>query len=171
MCLGLHDFPGGESRTCTIRVVPPFALKPPIFVFYEVGPFYQNHNSYLKSEVAKELAGEANSESLRSLRRRFCGARPTREDDKGNFIVPCGMKANSLFNDTLTITDLKSDSVIEIDDEGRSGANRTPAAQMSELSLDHVCTYGMCWLMCPCSLFQSPHKHDQPKNESQSSSS
>lgn len=81
-------------------------MKPPILLYYAIGPFYQNFNDYLKSEVTKELHGDNVPSSLRET---MC-LKPTRIDEEGNDIVPCGMKATSMFNDSYAIKDYEIDS-------------------------------------------------------------
>jgi len=88
-----------DDKKCTVHVTVPEDMKPPILVYYQIYPFYQNHNFYLKSEVVKELEGMDVPEDTRE---KLC-VRQTRIDADGNYIVPCGMKATSLFNDTFSI--------------------------------------------------------------------
>eukprot|EP00408_Alexandrium_pacificum_P013219 CAMPEP_0171212874 /NCGR_PEP_ID=MMETSP0790-20130122/30357_1 /TAXON_ID=2925 /ORGANISM="Alexandrium catenella, Strain OF101" /LENGTH=601 /DNA_ID=CAMNT_0011678571 /DNA_START=180 /DNA_END=1985 /DNA_ORIENTATION=+ len=85
--------------TCTIPVTVPQDMRPPILAYYVIDPFYQNYNDYLKSEITAELQGREVSQALRENK---CWSRPTRELN-GRQLVPCGMKANSLFTDTFAI--------------------------------------------------------------------
>merc|ERR1719362_1777740 len=83
----------------TCNVIVPRDMKPPLLVYYGVGPFYQNVVTYIKSEVPKELRGMKVS---RAAREEKCLNTESREKN-GKDIVPCGMKAISLFNDTLEL--------------------------------------------------------------------
>jgi hypothetical protein len=74
-------------------------MKPPVLMYYAIGPFYQNFNDYLKSESTKELLGQNVPEGVRDT---FC-TEQTRKDSNGDNIVPCGMKATSMFNDTFNM--------------------------------------------------------------------
>jgi len=73
-----------------------------IVVAYVVGPFYQNHHDYLESEVIQELQGMKSFEDLAAMRERKC-VEPTRKSGNKE-IVPCGLKANSVFNDTFSFS-------------------------------------------------------------------
>eukprot|EP00931_Biecheleriopsis_adriatica_P073755 TRINITY_DN47983_c0_g1_i1.p1 TRINITY_DN47983_c0_g1~~TRINITY_DN47983_c0_g1_i1.p1 ORF type:complete len:1461 (-),score=244.99 TRINITY_DN47983_c0_g1_i1:257-4639(-) len=86
------------SQTCWLNFTAPRGLRRPL-MYYSIGPFYQNYNSYMKSEVIKELEGK---EVAESLRKSTC-VEPTRVDAAGAHIVPCGMKATSFFNDTYEL--------------------------------------------------------------------
>jgi len=90
---------GAGKTTCRIDVKLHADMKPPILLYYAIGPYYQNYNGYLKSEVPKELHGLDVPESLRET---FC-VKPTRIDSEGDSIAPCGMKATSVFNDSFTV--------------------------------------------------------------------
>jgi len=97
----------GSKTTCNIQVRWPHqdeALKD-IHVFYVLGPFYQNYNNYMKSEVPKELMGREVAPAAREQR---C-PKISREDGDGNALVPCGMKAFSFFNDTFHVEGLPID--------------------------------------------------------------
>jgi len=89
-----------HGSKCQIEVTwdQPAALYSDIHLFYAMGPFYQNYNNYLKSEVPMELMGHVAPDAMRELK---CPER-SREAD-GKQIVPCGMKAFSFFNDTFEV--------------------------------------------------------------------
>ncbi|KAG0345024.1 hypothetical protein BG004_004020 [Podila humilis] len=79
---------------CTVTFNLPVDLQPPVMLYYKLTNFYQNHRKYTKSLDYKQLAGEASSvETIRS--RKGCPL------ETGELIYPCGLIANSLFNDTL----------------------------------------------------------------------
>mmetsp|Transcript_100683 Transcript_100683/g.280417 ORF Transcript_100683/g.280417 Transcript_100683/m.280417 type:complete len:1445 (-) Transcript_100683:44-4378(-) len=86
-------------KVCRFNVTVPQDMTPPILLYYAVGPFFQNYNDYLKSEVIQELMGKDVDESVRESK---C-IKQTRVDSNGNQIVPCGMKATSVFNDTFEV--------------------------------------------------------------------
>lgn len=87
----------GDNITC--RATVPSDMRPPLLVYYGVGPFYQNIVTYLKSEVSTELMGKHVDDATRDQK---CLDKSLRERN-GNKIVPCGAKAASLFNDTLEL--------------------------------------------------------------------
>jgi len=95
----------GVGKTCTFKAKVAQTMRPPILVYYGVGPYYQNYNYYMKSEVSKELLGKPVPAGLRE---KMCLSY-TRVDAQGKEIVPCGMKAFSMFNDTFTIKGVEID--------------------------------------------------------------
>ncbi|XP_074566762.1 ALA-interacting subunit 3-like [Curcuma longa] len=80
------------DKTCTKTLKVPKHMTQPIYVYYQLDNFYQNHRRYVKSRNDAQLrkASEANETS---------GCDPERTAN-GAPIVPCGLIAWSLFNDT-----------------------------------------------------------------------
>jgi len=72
-----------------------------ILVAYVVGPFYQNHHDYLESEVIQELQGMKTFDELEGKREGKC---KSMRKSGNKEIVPCGLKANSVFNDTFSFS-------------------------------------------------------------------
>ncbi|CAM0876659.1 unnamed protein product [Alopecurus aequalis] len=82
-------------KKCIQHVKPQYHMKAPIYVYYELDNFYQNHRRYVKSRSDKQLRlGLNHTESSCS---------PI-EQNNGLPIVPCGLIAWSLFNDTYGFT-------------------------------------------------------------------
>ncbi|KAF9358307.1 hypothetical protein BGX26_002051 [Mortierella sp. AD094] len=80
---------------CTITLTIPVDLKPPVMMYYKLTNFYQNHRKYAKSLDYKQLQGDASS--LTDLKaRKGCANLDT------DLIYPCGLIANSQFNDTIS---------------------------------------------------------------------
>ncbi|KAG0025059.1 hypothetical protein BGZ81_007436 [Podila clonocystis] len=80
---------------CTVTYNLPVDLQPPVMLYYKLTNFYQNHRKYTKSLDYKQLAGEASS--LGEIRgRKGCPL------ESGELIYPCGLIANSWFNDTFS---------------------------------------------------------------------
>ncbi|KAG6499261.1 hypothetical protein ZIOFF_039018 [Zingiber officinale] len=82
------------DKTCTKTLKVPKHMSQPIYVYYQLDNFYQNHRRYVKSRNDAQLrkASEANETS---------GCDPERTAN-GAPIVPCGLIAWSLFNDTYS---------------------------------------------------------------------
>lgn len=125
----------GTTEKCRVTVTVPEDMKPPILLYYAVGPFYQNYNDYLKSEVTKELMGKPKDE-VEALRETLC-IEQTRIDASGESIVPCGMKATSVFNDTFTVEGF------EIDKRGIAWASDVHRYQNPA---DYHTRQGVSWL-------------------------
>lgn len=80
-------------KICERTLTVPKDMKQPIFVYYQLNNFYQNHRRYVKSRNDAQLrdASKANVTD-------FCD--PERAGSDGKAIVPCGLIAWSTFNDT-----------------------------------------------------------------------
>lgn len=69
----------------------------PIYVYYELQNFYQNHRRYVKSRSAFQLQGEDLSEGEVEI-----DCDPLYKN--GSLLLnPCGLIANSMFNDVITL--------------------------------------------------------------------
>ncbi|CAN6309041.1 unnamed protein product [Urochloa humidicola] len=84
------------SKNCTLEVKVPDHMRAPIYVYYELENFYQNHRRYVKSRSDKQLRFGAKYTAD--------SCSPVEWDDNGFPIVPCGLIAWSLFNDTYDFT-------------------------------------------------------------------
>ncbi|CAM0870352.1 unnamed protein product [Alopecurus aequalis] len=84
-----------SDKTCTVNMTVPKYMKSPIHVYYQIGNFYQNHRRYVKSRSDKQLRYKSAVHLTKECE----------PEDKvgGAPIVPCGLVAWSLFNDTFTI--------------------------------------------------------------------
>lgn len=71
-------------------------MNQPIYVYYQLDNFYQNHRRYVKSRNDQQLRdkNEANETN-------YCDPEKTTD---GKPIVPCGLIAWSLFNDTYSFS-------------------------------------------------------------------
>ncbi|CAG8710063.1 2014_t:CDS:2, partial [Racocetra fulgida] len=83
---------------CHLEFVVPSDLKPPLFIYYRLTNFYQNHRSYVKSFSAPQLKGVAVPAD--TLKDGPC--KPMAVSDDNRAIYPCGLIANSKFNDTIS---------------------------------------------------------------------
>jgi hypothetical protein len=69
----------------------------PVYVYYELQNFYQNHRRYVKSRSDTQLAGTIYTDESK-----VSDCDPLRSRN-GKILHPCGLVANSYFNDTFTI--------------------------------------------------------------------
>ncbi|KAM7523905.1 hypothetical protein LguiA_013807 [Lonicera macranthoides] len=81
-----------SNKTCVRTLTVPKKMKSPIYVYYQLDNFYQNHRRYVKSRSDKQLRSTKFESDTKE-----CQPVAT-EDNKP--IVPCGLIAWSLFNDT-----------------------------------------------------------------------
>ncbi|KAI8346778.1 CDC50/LEM3 family [Blakeslea trispora] len=90
----------GEPGTCIVRFTVPVQLQAPIFLYYRLANFYQNHRKYVKSLNYNQLHGDVISAGDASA-----SCSPVGVDPNTNKIYyPCGLIANSMFNDTFAVT-------------------------------------------------------------------
>lgn len=74
-------------------------LTPPILMYYRLSNFFQNHRRYVKSFDQSQLNGDARTSS--QITSGDCSPLATDENANGRPYYPCGLIANSIFNDTL----------------------------------------------------------------------
>ncbi|CAJ0847285.1 6851_t:CDS:2 [Entrophospora sp. SA101] len=98
---------------CRIRFGIPNQLEPPVFFYYYLTNFYQNHRRYVKSFDSDQLKGVAVSPS--TLQKSDC--KPMAVTPDGLPIYPCGLIANSQFNDTISNLSLLSESNFDVVEE------------------------------------------------------
>ncbi|KAM0801152.1 CDC50 family protein-like protein [Usnea florida] len=93
------NYTGGtpvNTSVCSLQFTIPSNLKPPVLFYYRLTNFYQNHRRYVKSLDSDQLQGDAvHNNSLGSCK-------PLDTDHNGKPYWPCGLIANSLFNDTFS---------------------------------------------------------------------
>ncbi|XVF26441.1 hypothetical protein REPUB_Repub14bG0016900 [Reevesia pubescens] len=80
------------NKSCTRTLSVPKLMKSPVFIYYQLDNFYQNHRRYVKSRSDKQLRSKAYEHETKS-----CDPEGVSIDGP---IVPCGLIAWSLFNDT-----------------------------------------------------------------------
>jgi len=90
------------NTTCTITFKIDEKMSSPVYVYYRLENFYQNHRRYVKSRNDQQLRGDSVS-SYKSLE--DCDPRKSVGDSSNpdNFYLPCGLIAWSLFNDTFSL--------------------------------------------------------------------
>lgn len=101
------------NHFCNVTLTVPKKMKHPVYVYYELTNFYQNHRRYVKSRNDQQLRGDkvTNLDSCK----------PLDKTANGSSIVPCGLIAWSLFNDTYQFTTTAAGpnaSTINVDKSG-----------------------------------------------------
>ncbi|CAH8842709.1 unnamed protein product [Trichobilharzia szidati] len=92
----------GNSCICSEQVSIKTFIPGPVFVYYSLSNFYQNHRRYARSKNDDQLLGSYQDPSSLS------SCEPYSSID-GKAILPCGAVANSIFNDTFTIQYVRDD--------------------------------------------------------------
>lgn len=80
------------NKTCTRILKVPKDMKQPIYIYYQLDKFYQNHRRYVKSRNDRQLSDPKEVNNTQ-----YCKPEAT---EHGSPVVPCGLVAWSLFNDT-----------------------------------------------------------------------
>jgi hypothetical protein len=88
----------GRRDICVLTFTPPGDIKAPVLLYYRLTNFYQNHRRYVKSFDTNQLKGEAVSKE--DIHSGECAplSNAAKPDDRPYY--PCGLIANSMFNDT-----------------------------------------------------------------------
>lgn len=86
------------DKACTRKITVPKPMKGPIHIYYQLENFYQNHRRYVKSRNDMQLRNKGDASTIAN-----CEPEATSEDG-GKPIVPCGLIAWSLFNDTYSFS-------------------------------------------------------------------
>ncbi|CAA9963888.1 hypothetical protein P3342_009739 [Pyrenophora teres f. teres] len=95
-----YNFSSGvtqDTSVCILSIDIPNDIKPPILFYYRLTNFYQNHRRYVKSVDIQQLKGNVRTAS--DLNSGDCT--PLAVAPNGKPYYPCGLIANSMFNDTF----------------------------------------------------------------------
>ncbi|THV08082.1 transcription regulator [Dendrothele bispora CBS 962.96] len=90
-----------DRLQCVLNFTVPIDLDPPVFLYYGLTNFYQNHRRYVKSLDSDQLRGRGGSAD--TLNKGDCDPLGSLN---GKPIYPCGLIANSVFNDTFSTPQL-----------------------------------------------------------------
>ncbi|KAG8067918.1 hypothetical protein GUJ93_ZPchr0005g15128 [Zizania palustris] len=85
------------DKACTRTITVPKPMKGPIQIYYQMDNFYQNHRRYVKSRSDEQLRDKGSAHLVKTCE-------PEGTSEAGAPIVPCGLIAWSLFNDTYTFS-------------------------------------------------------------------
>lgn len=87
-----------NTTTCSLFVRVPEVMNPPVLFYYKLTNFYQNHRRYVKSFQSDQLKGDA--VDANTISNSAC--EPLQLNSSGSAYYPCGIVANSVFNDTFS---------------------------------------------------------------------
>ncbi|CAI7648858.1 unnamed protein product [Penicillium glandicola] len=93
-----RKFNNSGTITCRLYFDVPNELPAPVFMYYRLTNFYQNHRRYVQSLDLNQLKGEA--VSYGTIKGGACDPLATNSTAKKVY-YPCGLIANSFFNDTI----------------------------------------------------------------------
>lgn len=85
------------TQNCILQFQIPEDMGPPVLFYYQLTNFFQNHRRYVASFDADQLVNKAGYTSVSS----DCDPLTTDSTTNKNY-YPCGLIANSVFNDTFT---------------------------------------------------------------------
>jgi hypothetical protein len=89
----------GTTDIITVDFPPiPADMAAPVYFYYKLTNFYQNHRRYVKSRSDPQLRGDDNPDTTNCDPLEKNGASPART------YYPCGLIANSMFNDQFYLT-------------------------------------------------------------------
>ncbi|GMF84651.1 unnamed protein product [Aspergillus oryzae] len=94
-----------NETICRLSFKTPESIEPPVFMYYRLTNFYQNHRRYVKSLDIDQLKGKPVDN--KTIDGGSCD--PLKLDDSGKAYYPCGLIANSMFNDTIKSPELLND--------------------------------------------------------------
>ncbi|WVQ65545.1 uncharacterized protein L199_003722 [Kwoniella botswanensis] len=86
----------GQEARCEIEFEVPYNLGPGVFLYYKLTNYYQNHRRYVMSLDTSQLTGDRRSASQIDS-----GDCKPITSSGGKPYYPCGLIANSVFNDTF----------------------------------------------------------------------
>jgi len=103
------------TKPCVFNLTIPAQMDPTIYVYYRLDNFYQNHRRYARSRNDDQLDGVGPEVS------QFDSCDPLKFiNDNGtdlqNWLVPCGLIAGSVFNDSFAFID--GNTVINVSQSG-----------------------------------------------------
>ncbi|PIL23737.1 transporter [Ganoderma sinense ZZ0214-1] len=93
------------ARQCVVRFDVPADMDAAVLLYYKLTNFYQNHRRYVKSLNQNQLRGD--HVNYGTIKGGDCKPLDVIGD---KIIYPCGLIANSVFNDTFSNLTLTSDS-------------------------------------------------------------
>ncbi|KAI8998902.1 transcription regulator [Trametes punicea] len=92
------------ARQCVVQFDVPADMDPSVLLYYKLTNFFQNHRRYVKSLDQNQLRGDfVSPDKLKSGDCKPLGA------IDGKAVYPCGLIANSLFNDSFSGLALTTD--------------------------------------------------------------
>uniref|UniRef100_A0A8C5LPM1 Cell cycle control protein n=1 Tax=Leptobrachium leishanense TaxID=445787 RepID=A0A8C5LPM1_9ANUR len=90
------------SCSCAVNFNVPETIQGDVFMYYGLSNFFQNHRRYVISRYDMQLLGRNVTTKDNVVQQSYCS--PFTVYPNGTPMAPCGAIANSMFNDTITLT-------------------------------------------------------------------
>ncbi|XP_040573808.1 cell cycle control protein 50A [Lepeophtheirus salmonis] len=90
-----------KDCTCKVEFDIDEVMEEPVFLYYGLTNFYQNHRRYVQSRSDKQLLGDLSISPIKDC------APFDKDNDTKKPYFPCGAIANSLFNDVIKISKIE----------------------------------------------------------------
>ncbi|PNH06268.1 ALA-interacting subunit 3 [Tetrabaena socialis] len=94
----LENAANDTNLACSVTLTIMKDMKAPVYVYYELNGYYQNHRRYVKSRSDMQLAAQS-----KNLATSLCDPEEYLGGNSSFPINPCGLVAWSFFNDTYNI--------------------------------------------------------------------
>lgn len=125
-----------ENPICQLQITIPNDLPAPVLMYYRLTKFYQNHRRYVKSVSQDQLKGDAVSVGSIDSDCDPLGS------ENGLIYYPCGLIANSQFNDTISspvqVGLPNGNEVYEMTKEGIAWSSEKSRYGVTKYSLDQI---------------------------------
>jgi hypothetical protein len=121
-CSSLQTWQRQDSNPCNITVTVTEAMEPPIYFYYKLTNYYQNHRRYVRSRDDQQLKGDAQTVSQLTASSSCIYHVLADPDDESTIISPCGLVAWSVFNDSFAFFDA-SGAAVALDETGIAWAS------------------------------------------------
>lgn len=90
-----------EKLVCHLQFNVPKDMGPPVYFFYRLENFHANHRRFAQSFSELQIEGKAaTTKQMDAVSGQDCS--PLKVNDEGKIYYPCGLIANSMFNDTYS---------------------------------------------------------------------
>jgi len=105
------------GERCNVTLVVTDKMEHPVYLYYKLTNYYQNHRQYVKSRDDEQLAGQTVT-TYSSLSDCSPVESLDGSTDPQNFFLPCGLIAKSFFNDTFTLSYPNTTSLVPMKKRG-----------------------------------------------------
>lgn len=89
-----------DDGVSTLSLTVTKDMEPPIWVYYQLDSFHQNHRRYVKSRDDNQIKA---AKPVQITKGGLADCAPAVMSDDGRALYPCGLVASSVFNDTFAI--------------------------------------------------------------------